>query len=76
MKDRIIFWLLKKIAIYIIKYTKHPSKCFEWGFSVNVDGVYYPVLFHSNRNVINQYEAEQQKGAICGKEKCHTVTTE
>ena len=22
-----------------------------------------------------QSEAEQQKGAICGKEKCHTVTT-
>ena len=23
-----------------------------------------------------QSEAEQQKGAICGQEKCHTVTTE
>lgn len=53
MKERIIFWLLKRIAVFTIKHTKHPPKCFELGFNVTVDGVYYPVLFHSNMNILN-----------------------
>lgn len=52
MKEKIIFWLLKRIAIFVIKYTKHPDKCFELGFNVTVNGVYYPVLFHTNNNIL------------------------
>ena len=51
MKSKIIFWLLKRIAIFVIKYTKHPAYDFELGFSVKVDGIRYPILFHCNKNI-------------------------
>ena len=51
IKSKIVFWLLKRIAIFVIKYTKHPDYYFELGFSVEVNGIRYPVLFHCDKNI-------------------------
>lgn len=51
IKIKIVFWLLKRIAIFVIKYTKHPAYYFELGLSVEVDGVRYPILFHCNKHI-------------------------
>lgn len=52
IKEKIIFLLLKKIAVFVIKHTKHPQNHFELGFNVTVDGIRYPVIFHTNENIL------------------------
>lgn len=46
--DKIILWVLRRLAVLTIKYTKHPDGKFQMGDSVVVKGKRYPFVFESN----------------------------